>query len=80
MPLRRLDCPANPQRSSGPGPERCLVDEGRPLFWEAFDKKAEGRLLITETQIERISLAAENLKKCPEAVQALSGRHDRGFR
>lgn len=41
-------------------------------FWEAFDKKAEGRLLITETQIERIQFMAENLKKCPEAVQALS--------
>ena len=44
-------------------------------FWAIFDKKAEGRLLITEAQIEKIKYMSENLAASPEAVEVLTSTH-----
>lgn len=43
-------------------------------FWRAFDERASGRLLLTQTQVEHIAHMARNLKACPEAVEALTGQ------
>lgn len=42
-------------------------------FWEDFDKRAAGRKLLTDTQIKHIGYMAENIRKSPEAVTALTG-------
>lgn len=42
-------------------------------WWEAFDKKASGRLLLKEEQVQKIKYMAENLAACPEAVVNLTG-------
>ncbi len=41
-------------------------------FWEAFDKKAAGRLMLKEEQVEKIFRMADNLKDCPDAVEVLT--------
>lgn len=56
-------------------------DEGRATdigiesveFWRAFDDEAEGRLMLTDVQIEKIARMSENIKQSPEAVAALTG-------
>ena len=40
-------------------------------FWEAFDKKAAGRMLLKEEQVEKIFYMAENLNANPLAVEVL---------
>lgn len=40
-------------------------------FWEEFDKKAAGRLLLKEEQVEKIFHMAENLNANPFAVEVL---------
>ena len=40
-------------------------------FWEKFDKKAEGRLLLKPEQMEKITYMAENLAANPLAVEVL---------
>jgi hypothetical protein len=40
-------------------------------FWEKFDKKAAGRLLLKEEQVEKIFYMAENLAANPFAVEVL---------
>lgn len=42
-------------------------------WWEAFDKKAAGRLLLTSEQLMKITYMAENLASLPEARAALIG-------
>lgn len=42
-------------------------------YWEEFDAKAEGRLLLKEEQVQKILYMAENLRNTPEAVEALTG-------
>lgn len=42
-------------------------------FWDAFDAKANGKAMISETQIEHIKFMSQNIAKCPEAVEALTG-------
>lgn len=42
-------------------------------FWRAFDDEAEGRLMLTDVQIEKIARMSENIKQSPEAVSALTG-------
>lgn len=42
-------------------------------FWEDFDKRAAGRHLLTDTQIKHIGHMAENVRRCPEAVEGLTG-------
>ena len=42
-------------------------------WWEKFDAKAAGRLLLSETQVEHIMHMSENLRRCPEAIEALTG-------
>lgn len=42
-------------------------------FWEAFDAKAVGRMLLAESQVETITRIAENLRKIPLAVEMLTG-------
>lgn len=63
-----------------PSPQQIKAyDEGRASevgaesveFWRAFDEKAEGRKLLTETQVRHIKHMAENLAKSPEAQEAL---------
>ena len=57
-------------------------DEGRATdtgahsveFWREFEARAEGRSLLTETQVEHIVHMAENIRRCPEAREALTGR------
>lgn len=41
-------------------------------FWEAFDAKAAGRLLLKEEQVQRIKYMAENLANTPDAVAVLT--------
>jgi hypothetical protein len=41
-------------------------------FWEAFDKRAKGRMELTAAQVEKIKYMSENLAKCPEAVANLT--------
>jgi hypothetical protein len=43
------------------------------IFWEAFDLKAAGRLLLKHEQVQRIKYMSESLQRNPEAVQALTG-------
>lgn len=40
-------------------------------FWAAFDKKANGRLLLKEEQVQKIFYMAENLNANPLAVEVL---------
>lgn len=40
-------------------------------FWEAFDKRAAGRLLLKQEQVEKIMFMAENLAANPLAVECL---------
>ena len=42
-------------------------------WWSAFDAKAKGRALLSEQQVQHIMFMAENLRKCPEAIEALTG-------
>lgn len=42
-------------------------------FWAEFDAKADGRLMLTEAQVEKIAYMAENLAALPEAREALIG-------
>lgn len=42
------------------------------VFWEAFDKKAAGRHLLKEEQVEKIKYMSENLAATPEAVEVLT--------
>jgi hypothetical protein len=42
-------------------------------FWAEFDKRANGRSLLTAEQVTRIGYMAENIRRCPEAVEALTG-------
>ena len=42
-------------------------------FWSEFDAKAAGRMLLSEEQVEKIKRMSENLARCPEAVQGLTG-------
>lgn len=41
------------------------------VFWEAFDKKAAGRLLLSPDQMEKITRMAENLAANPHCVELL---------
>ncbi len=41
-------------------------------FWTEFDKKADGRLLLTSEQVTKIKYMSENLAACPEAVTNLT--------
>lgn len=43
-------------------------------FWEKFDAKAKGRLLLKEEQVEKIMYMAENLAANPEAVEVLTSQ------
>ena len=43
-------------------------------FWSDFDVRAAGRAILTDVQIQRIGYMAENIRRCPEAVEALTGR------
>jgi hypothetical protein len=43
------------------------------LYWQEFDAKAAGRLMLSETQVEHIMHMAANLRRCPEAITALTG-------
>lgn len=45
----------------------------RAQFWEAFDKRAAGRMMLTDEQVTKIGHMAENLRECPLAVEALTG-------
>lgn len=42
-------------------------------FWEEFDARADGRMLLKAEQVAKIQRMAENLAKTPEAVAALTG-------
>lgn len=42
-------------------------------FWDEFEAKAIGRTMISEAQIEHIKFMSQNIAKCPEAVEALTG-------
>jgi hypothetical protein len=42
-------------------------------FWPEFDAHAQGRTLLSADQVEKIMFMAENLKRCPEAVEGLTG-------
>lgn len=42
-------------------------------FWEEFDARAEGRLLLKADQVQKIQYMAENLSESPEAVDVLTG-------
>lgn len=44
----------------------------RAEFWDAFDKKAEGRLMLKEEQVQKIYYMAENLRAVPDAVEVLT--------
>lgn len=44
----------------------------RADFWLPFDEKAEGRLMLTEGQVEKIMFMAENIAATPEAVEVLT--------
>jgi hypothetical protein len=46
--------------------------EGGP-WWEAFDKAAEGRAMLSAEQVTKIGYMAENLAALPEARAALIG-------
>ncbi len=43
----------------------------RAAFWEEFDKKAAGRLLLSPDQMVKITYMAENLAANPQAVELL---------
>jgi hypothetical protein len=43
-------------------------------FWAEFDARANGRSMLTAEQVTRIGYMAENIKRCPVAVEALTGR------
>ena len=45
----------------------------RRAYWKKADKEAKGRHLITAEQIEKIKFMSQNISKCPEAVEALTG-------
>jgi hypothetical protein len=42
-------------------------------FWAEFDKKAAGRLLLTDEQVQKIGYMAENLRRNPLATEMLTG-------
>ncbi len=42
-------------------------------FWADFDKRANGRAMLTAEQVTRIGYMAENIRRCPPAVEALTG-------
>jgi len=44
----------------------------RAAFWEPFDEKAAGRLMLKQEQVERIMYMAENIAASPEAVEILT--------
>lgn len=44
----------------------------RAKFWDEFDARAKGRLLLKEEMVERIKYMAESLRESPEAVTALT--------
>jgi hypothetical protein len=46
----------------------------RAEFWAEFDKRAEGRMLITAEQVQKITYMAENLAASPVAVEALTSQ------
>lgn len=46
----------------------------RAKFWTDFDVRAEGRMLITAEQVQKITYMAENLAASPDAVQALTSQ------
>lgn len=43
----------------------------RAVFWEAFDAKAAGRLLLSDAQLEKITHMAESLAANPHCVELL---------
>lgn len=42
-------------------------------FWEKFDREAQGKTMLSETQVEAILRMAENIRKNPLAVEMLTG-------
>lgn len=44
----------------------------RAQFWEDFDKRAKGRLLLREEQVEKIMYMSENLAANQQAVEVLT--------
>jgi hypothetical protein len=42
-------------------------------WWRDFEVRAAGRALLTDTQIQHIGYMAENVRKSPEAMLALTG-------
>ena len=42
-------------------------------FWRDFNERAKGRLFLTSEQIQKIGYMTENVRRNPEAVQALTG-------
>lgn len=45
--------------------------EPRAAFWESFDAKAKGRLLLTSDQVQKIVYMSENLAASPLCVELL---------
>lgn len=43
----------------------------RAVFWEDFDAKADGRLLLSDAQLEKITYMAESLAANPQCVEML---------
>lgn len=46
----------------------------RAKFWEDFDKRASGRLLLKEEQVQKIQYMSENLAANPLAVEVLTSQ------
>lgn len=42
-------------------------------FWREYEQRAAGRDFLTEAQVEKIQYMADNLRRSPEAMQALTG-------
>lgn len=71
------DAPSRPTKAQIAAFERdgkwSAAAEAGAKFWAEFDAKAAGRSLLSEAQVDTIMHMAENLRRCPEAVMALTG-------